>query len=156
MKRVEKKLLPEYYAAVKKRVKTFELRKDEDDIQVGDLLIFREWDGEKYTGHKLTRVVTYVLRNCPEYGLMEGYCIVGMMPHGWNDVYYTTADFKEPLVPVYQLCAWLSAQYEPPAWARHAHVDSLDGTIQGHYEDWVSAITRLIDCGLLMIEPKEG
>lgn len=86
-KRVEKKLLPEYYEAVRKRIKTFELRKDDDDIQAGDVLILREWDGEKYTGHKLTREVTYVLRDCPQYGLMDGYCIIGIMPIGWDTPY---------------------------------------------------------------------
>ena len=86
-KHIRKKLLPEYYAAVKKRVKTFELRKDEDDIQPGDVLELHEWDGEKYTGHKLTREVTYVLRDCTQYGLMDGYCIIGIMPIGWDTPY---------------------------------------------------------------------
>lgn len=80
MRKIEKKILPEYYAAVCRGEKTFELRKDEDNVQVGDILDLREWDGEKYTGHKITRIVTYVLRNCPQYGLMEGYCIIGIMP----------------------------------------------------------------------------
>ena len=46
MKTVEKKILPEYYKAVCKGIKTFELRKDEDDIQSGDRLDLREWNGE--------------------------------------------------------------------------------------------------------------
>lgn len=73
-----KKILPEYFAAVKNGTKTFELRKDEDNIQPGDELRLWEWDGERPTGRILIRTVTYVLRNCPEYGLMEGYCIIGM------------------------------------------------------------------------------
>lgn len=76
MKVVKKKILPEYFCMVRDRWKNFELRKDEDDIQVGDLLILEEWDGQ-YTGEKAQRLVTYVLRNVPEYGLMEGYCIIG-------------------------------------------------------------------------------
>lgn len=83
-KHVRKKLLPEYYEAVRLRIKTFELRKDEDDIQPGDVLELYEWDGQQYTGHKLTREVTYVLRDCPQYGLADGYCIIGIMPIGWD------------------------------------------------------------------------
>lgn len=85
-RKIEKKILPEYYQAVRNREKTFELRKDEDNIQPGDILILREWDGENYTGHKLRREVTYVLRGCPEYGLADGYCVIGMMPVEWRKV----------------------------------------------------------------------
>ena len=91
-KHIKKKLLPEYYAAVKAQSKTFELRKDEDDIQPGDVLDLCEWDGKEYTGRKLTREVTYVLRNCPQYGLMDGYCIIGIMPIGWDTPYTVPAE----------------------------------------------------------------
>lgn len=77
MKVVKKKIQPEYYKAVLERNKNFEIRKDEDDIQVGDLLILEEWDGY-YTGHGLRRYVKYVLRDAPELGLMPGYCIIGL------------------------------------------------------------------------------
>ena len=76
MKTVRKKILPKYFWAVQAREKNFELRKDEDDIQVGDLLILQEWDGT-YTGNTVRRHVKYVLRNATGYGLMDGYCIIG-------------------------------------------------------------------------------
>ena len=41
-KLVKKKTLPQYYEAVIHRDKFFELRKDEDDIQVGDGLVLQE------------------------------------------------------------------------------------------------------------------
>ena len=44
-KTIEKKILPEYFKAVHHRQKTFELRKDDSDYQVGDMLRLREWDG---------------------------------------------------------------------------------------------------------------
>lgn len=78
IKKIEKKILPEYFCAVLRREKTFELRKDEDDIQVGDQLILREWDGEKYTGRAINADTMYVLRNAPRYGLMDGFCIIGI------------------------------------------------------------------------------
>ena len=76
MKTIRKKILPEYFNAVQEYRKNFELRKDEDNIQVGDELILEEWNGE-YTGNYTWRKVTYVLRNVPEYGLKDGYCIIG-------------------------------------------------------------------------------
>lgn len=68
--------MPEYFEAVQENRKKFELRKDEDNIQVGDEIMLEEWDGE-YTGRYTNRKVTYVLRNVPEYGLNDGYCIIG-------------------------------------------------------------------------------
>ena len=62
----------------------FEIRKDEDGIQVGDILVLREWDGEKYTGGRTRREVTYILRNAPQYGLMDGYCILSLQIPGWD------------------------------------------------------------------------
>lgn len=78
IKRIQKKILPEYFSAVLSGQKMFELRKDEDDIQVGDLLVLREWDGEKYTGRAINADTMYVLRNAPQYGLMKGYCVIGI------------------------------------------------------------------------------
>ena len=77
-KTIEKKILPEYFKEVKTGRKTFELRKDEDDVQVGDTLILREWDGENYTGRQAVCDVSYVLRDVPEYGLQKGYCIIAL------------------------------------------------------------------------------
>lgn len=73
----EIKILPQYYEAVSKGNKRFELRKDDRDYQVGDIIKLREWDGKEYTGYEMTTGIRYVLRDCPEYGLMEGYCIFG-------------------------------------------------------------------------------
>ena len=77
MKTVEKKILPKYFQAVRNERKNFELRKDEDNMQPGDILILREWSDGQYTGRMEARKVMYVLRNVPEYGLMQGYCIIG-------------------------------------------------------------------------------
>ena len=79
MKQIRKKILPQYFKEVQNGNKNFELRKDEDDVQVGDELILEEWEPETgYTGATEKRFVTYVLRNVPEYGLMDGYCIIGL------------------------------------------------------------------------------
>lgn len=78
MKQIRKKILPQYFKEVCAENKRFELRKDEDNVQVGDEIILEEWEPDKgYTGEIALRPVTYVLRNASEYGLMDGYCIIG-------------------------------------------------------------------------------
>ena len=78
MKVVKKKILSKYFKAVRAREKHFEIRKDEDNIQIGDLIVLEEWDDfYGYSGQVVRRYVKYVLRNAPEFGLKEGYCIIG-------------------------------------------------------------------------------
>ena len=74
----ELKILPQYFRAVCGGSKTFELRKNDRDYQEGDYLLLREHDGEKYTGLAIKVAVTYVLKDCPEYGLDKDYCILGL------------------------------------------------------------------------------
>lgn len=76
-KTIRKKILPEYFVAVQEGRKNFELRKDDDNAQVGDNLVLYEFENNTITGRTLTRRITYVLRNKPQYGLKEGYCIIG-------------------------------------------------------------------------------
>jgi len=75
VKIIEKKILPEYYEAVDKGVKTCELRKDDSDYCVGDILILREYRDTQYTGRRLCVKITYILRNCG-FGLQDGYAIL--------------------------------------------------------------------------------
>ena len=77
MKRHEIKILPEYFAPVSVGEKRFELRKNDRDYHAGDSVTMKEWDGTEYTGNEITVEIKYVLKDCPEYGLMDGYCIFG-------------------------------------------------------------------------------
>ena len=75
----ELKIFPKYYEDILSRNKNFELRKDDRNYQVGDLITFREWTGKKYTGAEIRNVpIVYILRNAEEYGLKKGYCILGL------------------------------------------------------------------------------
>lgn len=76
MKYIDKKILPEYYDPVIKGIKTCELRKDDSDYCVGDVLILREWNGTEYTGRSVDVKITYILRDLPEFGLKDGYAIL--------------------------------------------------------------------------------
>lgn len=85
-KRIELKILPEYYKQVRIHRKTFEIRKDDRDFEVGDILELREWDGQNYTGHMTRREITYILRDAKEYGLDDGYCILALQTPGWDGI----------------------------------------------------------------------
>ena len=66
--RHELKIWPEFYNAVDRGEKTFEVRKGEDrQYASGDLVALREWDPKtkKYTGSFTTKVVTYVMHGGP-------------------------------------------------------------------------------------------
>lgn len=73
----ELKVLPKYFEAVQRGRKKFELRKDDRGFEVGDYVLLRVWDGEKFTGRYSYHEIKYILRDCEEYGLKPGYCIIG-------------------------------------------------------------------------------
>ncbi len=60
-KRIEKKLLPEFFGAVESGQKKFELRLNDVEINEGDTLVLKEWDPEieQYIGRELERECTY-------------------------------------------------------------------------------------------------
>lgn len=73
----ELKILPEYFNEVQSHNKQFELRKDDRDYRVDDWILLKEFENGSYTGRECGYFgITYILRNCPEYGLADGYCII--------------------------------------------------------------------------------
>ena len=82
IKEHELKIMPQYFEAVKEGRKWFELRKNDRDFRYGDILILKEWNGERYTGKEIRRRIIGVLKDVPEYGLKDGYCILSMEPVG--------------------------------------------------------------------------
>lgn len=61
---IKKKIWPEYFKAVASGKKKFELRLNNFEIKEGDTLVLEEWDPKtkKYTGRKIEKKVTYVLK----------------------------------------------------------------------------------------------
>jgi len=56
-------------------LKNFELRKNDRDFKVGDVLFLREWNPDTdYTGNTLYVRVMWILYE--GFGLPEGYCIM--------------------------------------------------------------------------------
>ena len=62
MKKVEKKILPEYFQLILDGKKTFELRLNDFDIEEGDILVLKEWDknSKAYTGREIEKTVGHV------------------------------------------------------------------------------------------------
>ena len=72
------KILPEYFDAVRRGDKNFELRKDDRNFQVGDIVILNLWmPGVGHIDASHPVKIKYILRDCEEFGLMKGYCIFG-------------------------------------------------------------------------------
>ena len=72
------KVPPETFRAIRDYRQNFLLIRDEDGFVEGDTVRLAEWDGENFTGRVATRLITFVMRHCPERGLMPGYCIIGI------------------------------------------------------------------------------
>ncbi|MFH0955190.1 MAG: DUF3850 domain-containing protein [Candidatus Micrarchaeota archaeon] len=59
-----KKTWPQYFEAVKKGHKKFDVRLDDFDCKAGDFLVLKEWDPktEKFTGRELKKRVSFVFK----------------------------------------------------------------------------------------------
>jgi hypothetical protein len=76
----ELKCWPEYFAAIRRGDKTFEVRKNDRGFKVGDTLWLREWSPTRtYTGAHLRVRVTYTLEG-PAFGIEVGYIVMGLDP----------------------------------------------------------------------------
>lgn len=64
MSTINKKIWPEYFVAIVSGKKKFELRLNDFEIKEGDTLLLEEWDPQtsQYTGRKIEKKVTYVLK----------------------------------------------------------------------------------------------
>ena len=82
MKVVTRKIQPEYFGYIMTGNRNYEIILDTDNIQAGDMFVLEEHD--KFTGQptggRIFKMVTNVLRDKPEMGLMPGYCIVAFKP----------------------------------------------------------------------------
>ena len=59
------KVWPEYFKEIRSGNKTFEVRKNDRDFEMGDRLYLREFDPTKdrYTGRTLNATITYILKS---------------------------------------------------------------------------------------------
>lgn len=70
------KIKPEYYRAIEQGIKTFEVRFNDCNFQVYDVLHLQEWCEEGYTGREITAEITYILSD--ERFVKEGYVVMSI------------------------------------------------------------------------------
>ena len=96
MKLHELKILHKYLIEVDLGNKTFELRKNDRDYQVGDLIRFidiREDDSttknqiEPNIDENTLYRITYILKDVEKYGLDKDYCILAIKKLNIKEVY---------------------------------------------------------------------
>jgi len=70
----ELKCWPTFFDAIDKGKKTFEVRKNDRDFQVRDILILQEWDPveERYSGRLIFVEVVYILEG-GQMGIEAGF-----------------------------------------------------------------------------------
>lgn len=66
----------EYYQAVEKGIKRFELRKNDRDFKIFDILYLEETINGIYTGRKLPPIEIKCILHGGKYGLDKNYCIL--------------------------------------------------------------------------------
>ncbi len=78
----ELKAHPQYFKKLISGEKTFEIRKNDRNFQVGDILELQEWnpDNLEYTGKSTKRIVTYIIWGDATESIfpLPGYCIMGV------------------------------------------------------------------------------
>ena len=76
----ELKTLPKYYKAVVKGEKTFEVRKDDRDFQVGDKLTLKKYNNGRWLLEDTTMTITYILGRHEDEKIFveDGYVILGI------------------------------------------------------------------------------
>ena len=66
----------EYYQAIEKKLKNFELRKNDRDYKIYDMIHLQESVNGVRTGRELEpKEIIYILHG-GKYGLKDGYCIL--------------------------------------------------------------------------------
>lgn len=73
------KIKKEYFYLVWGEIKKAELRKDDRDYEVGDLIHFVDVDGKEFVNFKDNIfIITHILRHVPEYGLLNDYAMLSV------------------------------------------------------------------------------
>jgi len=79
----ELKVIPRFWAKLEMGDLTFQLRRNDRDYRVGDILRLKEYSHDYgFTGSTLVFDVTYILLPEDMPGIERGWCILGVKPHG--------------------------------------------------------------------------
>lgn len=77
MEKHKLKIMPEYFSDVCTGKKSFEIRKNDRDFRVGDMLLLCEYlpDKKEFTGRVVDRKVTYIT----DYAQKENYVVMAIV-----------------------------------------------------------------------------
>ena len=89
----ELKIYTDFFNAVISGKKTFEIRKNDRNYKVGDMLALNEWDWNAYTGNSCLVYVDFIIES-PEY-VKEGMVIMSIKP---CTVYKHTEPFNPTMI----------------------------------------------------------
>ena len=64
-----------FFILIKKGIRKFDIQIDDKDYKPGDLIKYREFKNEKFTGESTIKRITYILRKNP--GLMYNHLVIG-------------------------------------------------------------------------------
>ncbi len=71
------KTYPFFYQYVESGDKTFEIRTNDRDYHVGDILLLQEWHDSKYTGRECKREITFIITLRP---ILDNYVGMSIKP----------------------------------------------------------------------------
>ena len=102
MTRHELKTWPKYFAAVRSGQKRFEIRRNDRDFKVGDILVLREFDpdSETYTGPVEERQITFLLSE-EDYGVIHGFVVIG-----FGEIIHHADTLVDTALTAEQLARW--------------------------------------------------
>lgn len=75
----ELKITSKYFVDILIHNKNFEIRKNDRNYHVDDILILKEYDSIKhiYSGREITVKVSYIHYGNGDFGLSSDYCVIG-------------------------------------------------------------------------------
>ena len=74
----ELKIMPRWFVDVISCKKTFEIRRNDRDFKVDDVLFLREYNRGRYTGRSCRAFIKYIYQGDGTFGLSSDYCILGI------------------------------------------------------------------------------
>lgn len=70
-----------YIIDVLAEIKKFEVRLNDRNYKIGDVLVLKEIDNSgNFTGRKATRIITYFMSEDDNPGIKPGHCVLGIEP----------------------------------------------------------------------------
>lgn len=75
------KTWPQYFASIVRGEKNFEIRKNDRDFKVGDILCLKEFipSNESYTNRVWVVIITYILKGGECFGIDPSFCVLGIL-----------------------------------------------------------------------------